>query len=569
MDDLVGYAFLRDRWRLSAFPVTCPAKRASVTRITMRNNELLVPPSVAPGYGDPHDPVVGLDHLLFALKHEGVNLQVLSEMMSHITADSLSQAVYRKPNSAPLRIAAYLWEHFTGNQLDDAPEIVASTVPLFDPDRYIVSSASQKDSRWRVAFNGLGTMDYCVTVERTKDIQRLLDEDILMQTRIFFKNTDQRIMDRAIAWAYLSETESSFAIERETVPYNKAEAFVMLLRKAFDAHPCNEDYLVHLQNAVITNPLDRAVAFRHTQNWLQNGLRGASGISYLPPPPEMLQQIMPHIIRMANTLHTQVNPLVAASVVSFAFVFAHPFMDGNGRLSRFLFHRTLAQSGKLEADTVLPVSMAMKRHEREYLKALQSFSVPSRGMWNVRWLDGDQFDFRLSGNGTIYRYWDATPVVAFGLDMAKEALRHDLQSEVKLLSIYDAMIHRMEREYDIRNSDLSILALSCIQNGGIVSNNRRKQFHATVPEPAFAALEAAWRECSLSVGLSPPDGCRQHTSGDTVELSPDALRETPQEQGNPWVQSTPPPKPAEQAKKAPEPSAGAQPPRQSWGGGPS
>ncbi|MBU2769547.1 hypothetical protein HAP94_26130, partial [Acidithiobacillus ferrivorans] len=57
--------------------------------------------------------------------------------------------------------------------------------------------------------------------------------------------------------------------------------------------------------------------------------------------------------------------------------------------------------------------------------------------------------------------------------------------------------------------------------------------------------------------------------GDTVELSPDALRETPQEQGNPWVQSTPPPKPAEQAKKAPEPSAGAQPPRQSWGGGPS
>ena len=187
MDDLIGYAFLRDRWHLSAFPVACPAKRASVTRITMRNHELLVPPSVAPGYGDPHDSVVGLDHVLFALKHEGTNLQVLSEMMPHITADSLIQAIYRKPNSAPLRIAACLWEHFTGNQLDDAPEIVASTIPLFDPDRYIVSSVSQKDSRWRVAFNGLGTMDYCVTVERTQDIQRLLDEDILMQTQAFFE----------------------------------------------------------------------------------------------------------------------------------------------------------------------------------------------------------------------------------------------------------------------------------------------------------------------------------------------------------------------------------------------
>jgi hypothetical protein len=42
-----------------------------------------------------------------------------------------------------------------------------------------------------------------------------------------------------------------------------------------------------------------------------------------------------------------------------------------------------------------------------------------------------------------------------------------------------------------------------------------------------------------------------------------------QEQGNPWAQSTPPPKPAEPAKKAQEPHAGVQPSRNTWGGGPS
>ena len=51
---------------------------------------------------------------------------------------------------------------------------------------------------------------------------------------------------------------------------------------------------------------------------------------------------------------------------------------------------------------------------------------------------------------------------------------------------------------------------------------------------------------------------------------------TPQEQGNPWVQSVPAPKPAESAKKAAGPHAGVQPPaggqqppRNTWGNGPS
>jgi len=35
--------------------------------------------------------------------------------------------------------------------------------------------------------------------------------------------------------------------------------------------------------------------------------------------------------------------LVRAAVVSFAFVFIHPFMNGNGRLSRFLIHHCLGQ----------------------------------------------------------------------------------------------------------------------------------------------------------------------------------------------------------------------------------
>lgn len=497
MPEHVGYEFLREQWGLSAFPMAQPALVAPVTRITEQSDALLIPPSVAPG----PEP---LEHILFALKHEGVDLAMLAEILPKVPAVDLARSVAAKPNSAYLRIAAFLWEHFAGERLPGATTITASTVPLFDPDRYIVSSAPQKDVRWRVLFNGLGTLDYCVTVRRTQAIQDLLNEDILQQTRQFFEEAEKPIVDRAIMWAYLSETEGSFAIERETVPENKAEAFAALLRKAFDPEICDEAYLSSLQNAVITNPFDRASCYRGTQNWLHNGLRGAAGIAYLPPPPELLEAIMPHIANLADTLHQRVDPLVAASVVSFAFVYAHPFMDGNGRISRFLFHRTLAQSGRMETASaekmLLPVSVAMKRHEAEYLRALQSFSSQTRALWDIRWIDQDQFDFRLNGSGSPYRYWDATDAVQFSLRMAKEALREDLQEEVNTLIRYDAIVRKVNAVYDVRNGDLSLLVRSCLQNGGVVSKNHRKRFAATVQEPVFDAIEQAWVETAAPVG---------------------------------------------------------------------
>lgn len=70
---LLGYEFLRDHFKLSAFPCARPARVGSVTKVVQRADALEVPASVAPSSQDP------LEHLLFALKHEGVNLQILAQ----------------------------------------------------------------------------------------------------------------------------------------------------------------------------------------------------------------------------------------------------------------------------------------------------------------------------------------------------------------------------------------------------------------------------------------------------------------------------------------------------------
>ncbi|NCP82863.1 MAG: hypothetical protein CO065_04580 [Comamonadaceae bacterium CG_4_9_14_0_8_um_filter_57_21] len=80
-------------------------------------------------------------------------------------------------------------------------------------------------------------------------------------------------------------------------------------------------------------------------------------------PAEVRPTEVNHFMDMAHRTDRGIDPLVRGTLVSFGFVFAHPFMDGNGRLSRFLFHKVVCGHGQLPNGLVLPVSVAMKRHE--------------------------------------------------------------------------------------------------------------------------------------------------------------------------------------------------------------
>jgi Fic family protein len=201
---------------------------------------------------------------------------------------------------------------------------------------------------------------------------------------------------------------------------------------------------------------------------------------------------MSGLLEFANSAPKQVDPLIAASIGSFGFVFIHPFMDGNGRLSRFLFHHALCQSGLLKNGLLLPVSSAMKRNEENYLAALKSFSAPARKRWDVRWIDGDDYQMTFNSDESLYRYWNATACVEFGLEMAEQALEKDLKEEAEFLARYDLIYRAIDSRYDVRGKDLNVLVLSCMEQNGKLSINRRKKFADTVPVEVFEAIEAEY-----------------------------------------------------------------------------
>lgn len=484
---LLGYQWLKQHFSLEFFPLSRVAKVAPVSRVTQTADSFLIPAHVAPKTDTP------LEHLLFALKHEGVDLALLCQVLKRLPADDLLQAIKEKPSSRYLRVLGFLWEGFNQTQLTETLNIAGPTLDVFDPKRYI-TSAGVRDARWRVNFNGLGSLDYCVTVRRIPEIEDLLQQQLLQKANTFAQGLDSRLLERALSWAYLHETESSFAIEQEKPTADKAQAFADLLKYVHHPREMDEDYLVELQNLAINNPFDKAAAYRHQQNWLRGPLRGAAGVTYVPPMPESVDSLMAGVLSFANQSPKLIDPLVAASIVSFAFVFVHPFMDGNGRLSRFLFHYALAQSGQLTPGLVLPVSVAMKRHENAYLQALQSFSLPMRRAWDVRWLGDEDYQFELKGDDCLYRYWDATECVVFGLRMTQEALEKDLRDETLFLQRFDQVYRAVDERYDVRGKDLTTLVLSALQNEGHVSNHRRKQFADSVPDWVFDSIEAACRD---------------------------------------------------------------------------
>ena len=98
-DKKIGYAFLRDKLQLPVFePKVSAELSSSVTRLIRKDTLLLVPTR----YRLSPDDLIG--HVLFALKHEGINLQILSEALRYIDQKSLLEAITSKLSGSLRRI---------------------------------------------------------------------------------------------------------------------------------------------------------------------------------------------------------------------------------------------------------------------------------------------------------------------------------------------------------------------------------------------------------------------------------------------------------------------------------
>lgn len=92
-----------------------------------------------------------------------------------------------------------------------------------------------------------------------------------------------------------------------------------------------------------------------------------SGSAYALPAPEELQTLMDFFIKTYGR-NPGIHPVKWAALVHKAFVFVHPFIDGNGRAARLLMNLALMQSGYVV--TVIPPIL-----RREYITCLEKAHI--------------------------------------------------------------------------------------------------------------------------------------------------------------------------------------------------
>lgn len=493
---MIGYEFLLSRIPLRMPPLGRPAQVRPVTRIEEMPDLLAVPRHVAPA-----DDASILDHVLFALKHETIQLPILHEALKQVPGDELMQSLAAQRTGGYLRKAAYLWEKANGQALVMPWDTTGGNyLDIFDRSSYYSGPHWERSQKYRINFNGIGPYEFCPVVKRDAALEQR-GHAVLERLRAWTTNpANAEILDRVMNWAYLSETRDSYAIENEAPSPDKERAFLQAMEHLRDRTPLSEDYLAELQNVVITNDLKLEHAFRGRQNWLQRGGHGALAVRYVPPPPEVLGSLMDGLMRMANAREGDVPPLVKAALVSFGFVFLHPFMDGNGRLSRLLAHHSLNFNEVLPTiggnPAILPLSVAMKRQEKDYLAALEAFSRPARQLWDVTYIADNEFVFDFKSSPLVYAHWHADAVTAFVTGCAERALEQSLFDETTFIQAYDQAYEQIDKEFDLPNRTINLLIQWIRQNNGRMPERRRNAAELILlKSEEIERIEAIVAEC--------------------------------------------------------------------------
>lgn len=185
-----------------------------------------------------------------------------------------------------------------------------------------------------------------------------------------------------------------------------------------------------------------------------------------------------------------------AACVAFGFVYVHPFLDGNGRIHRFLIQHIIARSGLAPGNVFIPVSAVIGKHLPRYHQVLVGFSGQVSQLWDYR-RGADEPVFMQIASSRPYRFFNADVEVEFLHAMIEQAVRIEIPEEIAFLSSYDRAFNTLNAELDLPQSTLSALIRDVHGNNGRLSNNIRKK-HFQYPDSLFMRIvEVVSREFGL------------------------------------------------------------------------
>ena len=335
------------------------------------------------------------------------------------------------------------------------------------------ATEGENSTRHRVKNNLPGTPDFCPLVFRTEALQRFVALDLPRRAQEVIANVSRDILARTAAFLLLKDSKSSYAIEGERAPQDRIQRWGRAIGEA-GRQALDLDELLRLQQIVIGKA-----------RFMKLGLRSEGGFvgdhdrdTRMPLPdhvsakPEDLAPLIDGMVAFDHGRAQELDPVIAAAVLAFGFVYVHPFEDGNGRIHRYLIHHVLAQRGFNPPGVTFPVSAAILEQIDEYRRVLETYS--RRLLPLIEWQPTPAFNVEvLNDTADFYRFFDATPHAEFLFACVRKTIEEDLPTEADFLWRYDQFHSQVAALVDMPDRMIDLLFRFLHQNDGHLSGRAR------------------------------------------------------------------------------------------------
>ncbi len=485
----VGYTFLIEYLKGRNIQVTPPYRESCLAKIG--DNLIWQTPDVIYYFyrSDKYTITNGLfQNIEFALKHEGLNLEIFKALFNVITEKEITNYISDKKTGRYNRIVWFLYEWLIEKNLDieDVPK--TNYIDLLDDKKYYTAKPN-KHKRYCINENLLGNRHFCPIVRKTKTILDFDEKDLHKRAEDIIKNNDTKIVYRAINFLYSKESKSSFEIEHEKPSNNRLAKFQKILEElSTHSFIVNKQNLINLQNIIVPDKFKES-DYRKKQIFVGSTGINSTFVDYIAPKTKDVETLMQGFFDCYERLISSDLPaVVIAGAISFGFVYIHPFEDGNGRIHRFLIHHVFSQKNFTPQNALFPVSATMLEKRNKYDAALETFSKKIMSLIDYSVLDNRLIEVK---NETIdyYRYIDYTKQTEYLYECVEDTINSGFLSEISYLSNYDRAKTDIQAYIDLPDRLIDLFIKYTVANKGNLSNNKKRQLFSGFTDQEINRLE--------------------------------------------------------------------------------
>ena len=484
----IGYKWLIRRFSLDVLPHHCASFRSEKSALeTTKNSDGAIIELMYPKGKTCVDSVCG--HLEFAVKNEGINLAILKACFQQVDAAELTGHILRKKTGQYVRKLWFLYEALTKQKLDIPDLEQGNYVDLLDPEKYYTATPVPQQ-RQRINLNLPGTLDFSPQLRRTDKIKAFEAKALNTRYSEILAGYEEHLAARAVNQLYLGETRSSFQIEKEDLPADRNIRFKQLLTQAGQQQYLSKEGLLTLHRLIIVDPRYQTDGYRTTQEYVGSTSFQGEEIHFIPPRPDHLDELMTDFVQCGERmLSSGMHPVAVAAAVSFAFVYVHPFKDGNGRMHRFLIHHILAKKEFTPPGSIFPVSAVMLRDLKKYQMILNLFSAPL--LEHIRHRQDAEGHISVQNEtADYYRYIDLTSAVEFLFDLIEKTLDTELIQELNFLKRYDEATSELTHLMDgLSSKELDLFIKFCRQNNMRLSADKRQKIFPSLTDEEVERMQ--------------------------------------------------------------------------------